>query len=39
MSSAALPEGRTVEQEVGTDRLWRRDDDALFGFNVGPNSW
>jgi ferredoxin len=38
-STADLPEGWTDEQEGGTYRLHRRDDDALFGFNVGPNSW
>ncbi|HET8975808.1 MAG TPA: 4Fe-4S dicluster domain-containing protein [Solirubrobacterales bacterium] len=38
-SAADLPEGWTDEQEGGTYRLRRRDDGALFGFNVGPNSW
>jgi Fe-S-cluster-containing hydrogenase component 2 len=38
-STADLPEGWTDEQEGGSYRLRRRDDDALFGFNVGPNSW
>jgi ferredoxin len=38
-STADLPEGWTDEQEGGTYRLKRRDDGALFGFNVGPNSW
>ena len=38
-STTDLPEGWTDEQEGGTYRLRRRDDDALFGFNVGPNSW
>ena len=38
-SSADLPDGWTDEQEGGTYRLRRRDDHALFGFNVGPNSW
>jgi sulfhydrogenase subunit beta (sulfur reductase) len=38
-SSADLPEGVTDEQEGGTYRLRERDDDALFGFNNGPNSW
>ncbi len=38
-STADLPEGWTDEQEGGTYRLARRDDGALFGFNVGPNSW
>ena len=35
-STADLPEGWTDEQEGGTYRLRRRDDEALFGFNVGP---
>ncbi len=38
-STADLPEGLTDEQEGGTYRLKPRDDGALFGFNVGPNSW
>ena len=38
-SSADLPEGITDEQEGGTYRLHERDDEALFGFNNGPNSW
>ena len=38
-SAADLPEGITDEQEGGTYRLHERDDDALFGFNNGPNSW
>ena len=38
-STADLPEGWTDEQEGGTYRLRRREDEALFGFNVGPNSW
>ena len=38
-STADLPQGWTDEQEGGTYRLKRRDDGALFGFNVGPNSW
>jgi ferredoxin len=38
-SSADMPAGLTDEQEGGTYRLRRRDDEALFGFNVGPNSW
>ena len=38
-SAADLPEGITDEQEGGTYRLAERDDDALFGFNNGPNSW
>jgi sulfhydrogenase subunit beta (sulfur reductase) len=38
-STDDLPEGWTDEQEGGTYRLRRREDGALFGFNVGPNSW
>lgn len=34
-----LPAGWTDEQDGGTYRLRRRDDDALFGFAVGPHSW
>lgn len=37
--SADLPAGWTDEQEAGHYRLKRRDDDALFGYNVGPSSW
>jgi ferredoxin len=38
-SSAELPAGWTDVQEGGSYRLERRDDDALFAHNVGPNSW
>lgn len=34
-----LPRGWTDEQSGGTYRLQRRDDDAWFGFVVGPHSW
>lgn len=34
-----LPRGWTDVQEPGKYRLERRDDDALFGFVVGPHSW
>lgn len=34
-----LPRGWTDEQEGGRYRLIRRDDDALFGYAVGPQSW
>jgi len=34
-----LPIGWTDEQEAGTYRLKRRDDQALFGYAVGPQSW
>jgi ferredoxin len=36
---ADLPAGWTDEQEAGHYRLNRRTDQALFGFNVGPQSW
>ncbi|CAN5217388.1 4Fe-4S dicluster domain-containing protein [soil metagenome] len=36
---ADLPEGWTDEQDGGRYRLKRRDDDALFGYVVGPESW
>lgn len=38
-SVADLPAGWTDEQDGGSYRLKRRDDEALFGFNVGPHSW
>ena len=38
-SSADLPVGWTDEQDGGTYRLRRRDDEACFGYNVGPRSW
>ena len=34
-----LPRGWTDRQEAGRYQLQRRDDDALFGFAVGPQSW
>ena len=34
-----LPSGWTDEQSGGTYRLKRRQDDALFGYAVGPHSW
>ena len=37
--SADLPLGWTDEQDGGHYRLRRRDDQALFGYNVGPHSW
>jgi sulfhydrogenase subunit beta (sulfur reductase) len=36
---ADLPQGWTDEQEAGRYRLEPRDDEALFGFSVGPQSW
>ena len=38
-SAAELPIGWTDRQEAGTYRLARRDDDARFGYAVGPHSW
>jgi sulfhydrogenase subunit beta (sulfur reductase) len=38
-SAADLPAGWTDEQEPASYRLRRRDDQALFGYNVGPQSW
>jgi sulfhydrogenase subunit beta (sulfur reductase) len=34
-----LPTGWTEVQEAGTYRLRRREDKALFGYSVGPQSW
>ena len=34
-----LPRGWTDRQEAGRYQLQRRDDNALFGFAVGPQSW
>ena len=34
-----LPVGFTDEQDGGHYRLCRRDDEALFGYAVGPHSW
>jgi len=34
-----LPIGWTDEQDAGRYRLKRRDDEALFGYAVGPHSW
>jgi len=34
-----LPAGWTDEQEAGRYRLKRREDQALFGYAVGPQSW
>jgi ferredoxin len=38
-SAADLPAGWTDEQDAANYRLARRNDDALFGYNVGPHSW
>ncbi len=34
-----LPIGWTDRQDAGTYRLVRRDDEAVFGYVVGPQSW
>jgi ferredoxin len=34
-----LPVGWTDSQDAGTYRLERRDDEARFGYAVGPHSW
>jgi len=38
-SQADLPVGFTDIQEAGRYRLERRDDNAVFGYAVGPHSW
>jgi ferredoxin len=38
-SHTELPRGWTDEQDGGHYRLIRRNDDALFGYAVGPHSW
>jgi ferredoxin len=38
-SAADLPIGWTDEQDGGRYRLERRDDEARFGYAVGPHSW
>ncbi len=38
-SLSSLPVGWTDEQDGGTYRLKRRNDAALFGYVVGPQSW
>ncbi len=38
-SAAELPIGWTDSQDGGHYRLERRDDDARFGYAVGPHSW
>lgn len=38
-SAADLPAGWTDEQDPASYRLRRRADQALFGYNVGPQSW
>ncbi|MDB5391925.1 MAG: asrA, partial [Planctomycetaceae bacterium] len=38
-SVAQLPQGWTDQQSPGEYRLERRDDNAWFGYVVGPHSW
>ena len=38
-SAAELPVGWTETQDAGTYRLERRQDQARFGYAVGPHSW
>jgi ferredoxin len=38
-SAAELPIGWTETQEAASYRLERRDDEARFGYAVGPHSW
>ena len=38
-SAEELPAGWTDEQEPGRYRLKRREDHAVFGYAVGPQSW
>jgi len=38
-SIADLPQGWSDEQDGGRYRLVRRDDNSLFGYAVGPQSW
>lgn len=38
-SVSQLPQGWTDQQEPGLYRLERRNDDAWFGYVVGPHSW
>ena len=38
-SSADLPAGWTDVQDGGSYRLKKREDQALFGYAVGPHSW
>ena len=38
-STSDLPVGWTDEQNGGTYRLKKRDDQAMFGYAVGPHSW
>jgi sulfhydrogenase subunit beta (sulfur reductase) len=39
VSAEELPHGWTARHEAATYRVERRDDDAVFGWAVGPHSW
>jgi ferredoxin len=38
-TAAELPVGWSEEQQAGRYRLRRRNDDAVFGYALGPHSW
>jgi len=38
-SVSELPRGWTDEQEAATYRLKKREDDAFFGYTLGPQAW
>jgi ferredoxin len=38
-STTDLPRGRSDEQNAGQYRVVEREDDAFFGYAVGPHSW
>ena len=38
-SADELPHGWTAQHEAATYRVERREDDAVFGWAVGPHSW
>ena len=38
-AATELPRGWTDQQEAGTYRLIKGEDDAYFGYVVGPHSW
>ena len=39
LSGSELPHGWTDEQQAGKYQLKKRNDEALFGYTVGPHSW
>ena len=39
VAASDLPIGWTDEQEAGFYRIRKRDDEAMFGYTVGPHSW